>query len=89
MSVASMLCQGYKCVGQKSPVEIYHAQKSTELAGSLWRMAVLEIGHSFVQRLGNLGRLLVTKEGDLGHSKDALHRVDDDPIPLKPVEKGL
>jgi hypothetical protein len=74
-------------MGQKSPIEIHHAQKSTELAGSLWRMAVLEIGHSFVQRLGTLSRHFVPEEGDLGCPKDALRRIDDDPIPLKPVVK--
>jgi hypothetical protein len=51
-------------------------------------VAVLEIGHSFIQRLGALGRHLVTEEGDLGCPKDALRRVDDDPIPLKLVEEG-
>jgi hypothetical protein len=75
-------------VGQESPVEVYHAQKPTELAGSLWRVAVLEIGHSLVQRLGTLGRHLVTEEGDLGCPKDALRRVHDGPIPLKLVEEG-
>jgi hypothetical protein len=46
----------------------------------------MEIGHSFVQRLGTLGRHLVTEEGDLGCPKNALRRFDDDPISLKPVE---
>jgi hypothetical protein len=75
-------------VGQESPVEVHHAQKPPELACSLLRVAVLEIGHSFVQRLGTLGRHLIAEEGDLGGPKDALHRVDDDPIPLKLVEEG-
>jgi hypothetical protein len=75
-------------MGQESHVEIHYAQKSTELAGSLWRVAAVEIGHSFFHRLGTLGRHLVTEEGDLGCPKGSLRWVDDDPIPLKPVEKG-
>jgi hypothetical protein len=51
-------------------------------------MAVLEMGHLFFQRSGTLGRYLVTEEGDLGCPKDALGRVDDDPIPRKEVEGG-
>jgi hypothetical protein len=51
-------------------------------------LAVLEIGHSFVQRLGTLYGHLVTEEGELGCPKAALRRVDDDPIPLKLVEEG-
>jgi hypothetical protein len=74
-------------MGQESPVEVHHAQKPTELACSLWRVAVPEIGHSFIQRLGTLGRHLVTEEGDLGCSKDALCHIDVDPIPLKLVEE--
>jgi hypothetical protein len=50
-------------------------------------VAILEIGHSFVQRLGTLGRHLVTEEGDIGRPKDALRRVGDNPIPLKVVEE--
>jgi hypothetical protein len=75
-------------VGQESPVEVNHSHKPTELANSLWRVAVLEIGQSFVQTLGTLGRHLVTEESDLGCPKDSLRRVDDDPIPLKRVEGG-
>jgi hypothetical protein len=37
--------------------------------------------------LGTLGGQLVTEEGDLGCSKDTLHLVDEDPVPLKLVEK--
>jgi hypothetical protein len=48
-------------------------------------MAVLEMGHSFFQSLGTLGGHLVTEEGDLRCSKDALHQLDEDPIPLKLV----
>jgi hypothetical protein len=40
------------------------------------------MGHSFFQRLRTFGGHLVTEEGDLGCSEDALRRVDDDPIPL-------
>jgi hypothetical protein len=32
-----MWCLGGRRVGQKSPVEVYHAQKTTELAGGLGR----------------------------------------------------
>jgi hypothetical protein len=49
----------------------------------------MEIGHSFVQRLGTLGRHFVTEEGDLGCPKDVLRWVDDDPIRLKLGEEGL
>jgi hypothetical protein len=76
-------CLSGRSVGQKSPVEVQHAQKSTELTGGLWRVAVLEMGHSLFQRLRTFGGHLVTEEGDLGCSQDALRRVDDDPIPLK------
>jgi hypothetical protein len=51
-------------------------------------VAVLEMGHSFFQRLGTFGEHLVTEEGDFGCSKGALHRVDEDPVPLKLVEEG-
>jgi hypothetical protein len=50
-------------------------------------VAVLEIGH-FFQRLMTLAGHLVTEEGDLGCSEDALRRVNDDPIPLKLVEES-
>jgi hypothetical protein len=66
---------------------LHHAQKPTELADSLRRVAALEMDHSFIQRLGTLGRYLVTEEGDLGCPEDALRRVDDDLILLKPVEE--
>jgi hypothetical protein len=46
------------------------------------------VGHSLFQRLGTLGGHLVTEKGDLGCSKDTLRRVDDDPVPLKLVEKS-
>jgi hypothetical protein len=75
-------------VGQKSPVEIQHAQKSTELTGGLWRVAVLEMGHPLFQRLRAFGGHLVTEEGDLGCSEDALRRVDDDPVPLELGEES-
>jgi hypothetical protein len=75
-------------VGQKSSVENQHAQESTELTGVLWRVAVLEIGHSLFQRLRTFGGHLVTEEGDLGCSEDALRRVDDDPITLKLGEES-
>jgi hypothetical protein len=40
-------CLGGRRVGQKSPVELQHAQKTAELTGGLGRVAVLETGHSF------------------------------------------
>jgi hypothetical protein len=74
-------------VGQKPSIEVQHDQKSTKLTGSLWRVEVLEMCHSIFQRLEALGGHFVTEEGDLGCSEDALHRVDEDPVPLKLVEK--
>jgi hypothetical protein len=38
---------GGRRVGQKSPVEVQHAQETAELTGGLGRMAVLEMGYSF------------------------------------------
>jgi hypothetical protein len=60
-----------------------------ELTGGLGRLAVLKVGYSFFQRLGGLGGQLVTEEGDLGCSEDALHRVDEDPVLLKLFEESL
>jgi hypothetical protein len=79
---------GGRSVGQKSTIEIQHAQKSTELIGVLWRVAVLEMCHSLFQRLRTFGSHLVTEENDLGCSEDALRRVDADPIPLKLCEES-
>jgi hypothetical protein len=59
-------CLGGRSVGQKSPVEVEHAQKLTELTGGLWRVAVLEMGHSLFQRLRTFGGHLVTEENNLG-----------------------
>jgi hypothetical protein len=39
--------------------------------------------HSLFQRLRSFGGYLVTEEGDLGGSEDAIRRVDNNPIPLK------
>jgi hypothetical protein len=75
-------------VGQKSPGEVQHGQKSTELTGGLWRVAVLEMGHSLFQRLRTFGGHLVTEEGNFGCSEDALCRVDDDAIPLELGEES-
>jgi hypothetical protein len=75
-------------VRQESPIEVQHAQKSTELAGGLGRGAVLEVCHSLFQRLGALDGHLVSEEGDLGCLEEALRRVDDDPVPLKLVEES-
>jgi hypothetical protein len=71
---------------QNSPVEVEHSQESTELTGGLGRVTVLDMGHSPFQELGTLGGHLVTEEGDLGCSKDAFRRIDEDPVPLKLVE---
>jgi hypothetical protein len=46
------------------------------------------MGQSLFQRLGTLGGHLVTAEGDFGCSKDALPRLDEDPVHLKLVEEG-
>jgi hypothetical protein len=74
-------------VGQISPVEVQHAQETAELTGGLGRMAVLEMGYSFFLRFGIFDGHLVTEEGDLDCSEDTLRRVDEDPVPLKPVEE--
>jgi hypothetical protein len=39
-------CLGGSGVGQKSPVEIQHAQEAAELMDGLWRGTVLEMRHS-------------------------------------------
>jgi hypothetical protein len=65
-------CLGGRRVGQKSPIEVQHAQESTELTGGLGRVAVLEMGYTFFQRLGTLGVHLVTEEGELGCTKNIL-----------------
>jgi hypothetical protein len=74
-------------VGQKSPVEIQDAQKSTELTGRLWRVAFLEMGYSLFHRLRTFGGHLVTEEGYFGCSEDALRRLDD-PVPLELSEES-
>jgi hypothetical protein len=74
---------GCRSVGQKLPVEVQHAQKSTELTGRLWRVAVLEMGHSLFQRLRTFCGHLVTEDGDLGCPEDTVCRVGDDPVPLE------
>jgi hypothetical protein len=75
-------------VEQKSSIKVQHAQQATELTGGIKREAVLEMGYSFLQWSGTLREHLVTKEGDLGCSEDALRRVDQDPVCLKPVEQS-
>jgi hypothetical protein len=45
------------------------------------------LGYSFFQRSGTLSGHIITKEGDLGSSEDALRRVDQNPVPLKLVEE--
>jgi hypothetical protein len=54
-----------------------------ELTGFLWRVAVVEMGHSLFQRLRTFGGHLVTEDGNFRCSEDALRRVDDDSIPLE------
>jgi hypothetical protein len=49
-------------------------------------VAVLEMCHSLFKMLGTLGGNLVTEEGDLRCSENALRRVDEDPVILKLVE---
>jgi hypothetical protein len=57
-----------------------------EVARGFGRLVVLKVSHSFFQQLGALGGHLITEEGDLGYSEDALRRVDEDPALLKSVE---
>jgi hypothetical protein len=78
-------CLGGRRVGRKSPVEVQPAQKLTELTGGLWRVAALEMVHSFFQRSRTHGGHFVSEDGDLGSSEDALRRVDD-PMPQNLVE---
>jgi hypothetical protein len=80
-------CLGDRRVRQKSSIEIQHTQKSTELTGGIGRMAILEMGHSFFQRLETLAGHLITEEGDLRSSKDTLRQVDADAVPLKLVRR--
>jgi hypothetical protein len=75
-------------VGQKSPVEVQHAQETAELTGGLVRVAVMKMDYSFLWTWGTLGGHLVTEEGDFGCSEDALCLVDENPIPLKSVEES-
>jgi hypothetical protein len=64
-------CLGSSSVG-KNPVEIQHAQKSTELTGGLRRRAVQKMGHSILQWSGTLGGHFVTEQDDLRCSEDTL-----------------
>jgi hypothetical protein len=73
-------------VGKKSPIDVQHTQKTTELTGGLGRTAV-KMGRSFFHRLGTLGGHLVTEEGDFGCPEDALRRVEEDTVLLKLVEE--
>jgi hypothetical protein len=72
-------------VGQKSPVVVHHAQETAELTGGFGRLVVLKVSDSFFHRLGALSGHLITEEGDLGDSEDALRRVDEDSALLKSV----
>jgi hypothetical protein len=51
-------------VGQKSPIEIQHAQEETELTGGLRKGAFLKMSRSLLQWSGTLRGHLVTEEGD-------------------------
>jgi hypothetical protein len=73
-------CLGGRLLGQKSYINVQHAQKSAELTGGLGMLAVLELCHLFFQRLGTFNGYLVTEEGDFGCSKDTLRRVDENPV---------
>jgi hypothetical protein len=75
-------------MGQNSPVVVKHTQETAKLTGGFGRLAFLKVGDSFFQWLGALGRHLITEEGDLACSEDALHPVDEDPILLKSVEES-
>lgn len=37
-------CLVCRCMGQKSPVEVQHAQETAELTGGLGRVTVLKMG---------------------------------------------
>jgi hypothetical protein len=80
-------CLGRSGVGQKSPVEIQHAQEAAELTGGLRRGAVLEMGHSIFELSGTLSGHLVTEVGNLGCSEDTLCGFYQDPVLLKLVEE--
>jgi hypothetical protein len=72
----------------KSPVAVQHAQEAAEPTGSLGKGAVLKVGYSFFQRSGTLSGHLLTKEGDLVCSKNALHGIDLDLIHVKLVKES-
>jgi hypothetical protein len=44
-----------RCLGKKTAVEIYHSQKTSELADRLGRRRELEISDSFWERLRTQG----------------------------------
>jgi hypothetical protein len=58
------------------------------MTGGFRTVAVLKMGYSFFQRLGTLGGHLVTEEGDLGCSEDALRRVDEDPFIIESLHSS-
>jgi hypothetical protein len=76
-------------VWQESSTEVHHAQKSTELNGGLGRVAVLEMDHAFIQRLGTFSGHLATEESNFGCLKDTLRQVDEDHVPLKLIKEDL
>jgi hypothetical protein len=53
-----------------------------------WEVGSPEGELLFFQQLGALSGHLITEEGDLGYSEDALHWVDEDSSLLKSVEEG-
>jgi hypothetical protein len=58
--------------GAQIPIEVQHAQKSTELTGVLWWVIVLKMGHSFFLSLGTLGGHLGSRPV-VGRSRQYLH----------------
>jgi hypothetical protein len=55
---------GGRRVGQKLLVDIQHVLRTADLTGGLGRLAVVEMGYSFFQRLGTLGEYFVTEKSD-------------------------
>jgi hypothetical protein len=51
-------------------------------------LAVLEVDYLFFQRFGTLGGHLITEEGDLGCSEDAIRRFNEYPVRMKSVEES-
>jgi hypothetical protein len=75
-------------VGQESPVVVQHARVTAELTGGFGRLALLKVSHSSFQRFRALDGHLITEEGDIGYSEDAVRRVDDDPALLNSSKRA-